>query len=411
MEKFYKEIKCCRICGSKRLKNILDLGTQALTGVFPLPSEEVRSSPVTVCKCDRCNLVQLRHTVDLELMYGNTYGYESSLNGSMIRHLESIAKEVPSLVDLKDGDLILDIGSNDATLLSFYDKDKYTLVGIDPTAVKFMDNYKGMTVIPKFFNKKSFREAFPSRKAKVITSIACFYDLESPVQFAKETAEILEDDGVWIIEMAYLPAIINNLCFDGYVQEHLEYYSLNDIKHIMDQCDLHIKDVQFNDVNGGSFRVTVAKDANKNSSPYWRLDSLLISESHLANMETHSFFEEDVVQFKQKFRGQLEDWKDKGLKVYGIGASTKFNVVLQYCGVDTSLITAIGEVNSYKFGRVTPGTNIPIIPEKEVLAEKPDVLVVGPYHFRSGFLKAFDSYVKDGGALYFPLPCLELVKG
>jgi len=244
--------------------------------------------------------------------------------------------------------------------------------------------------------------------AKVITSIACFYDLEDPVKFAQDTADVLDENGVWVMEMAYLPLIIQNLCFDGYVQEHLEYYSLRDIKFIMDQVGLKIIDVSFNDANGGSFRVTAAKQTSKHDE-YWRLKSILLQEKFLELSETHWQYETDVRLFKDKFVSLLEKLKRLGKTVYGIGASTKFNSVLQYCNINHNLITAIGEVNDYKFGRITPGTNIPIIPEKEVLANNPDYLVVGPYHFRDSFIKMFDEYLEGGGKLVFPLPDLEIV--
>lgn len=408
MSKIYSEIKKCRICGSKGLTNILDLGNQALTGVFPKPEEVLRSSPVKVCKCDHCNLVQLRHTVELGLMYGETYGYESSLNGSMVRHLEALSNVVKSFNILEESDIILDIGSNDATFLKNFDREKYKLIGIDPTASKFLDQYVGMRVETDFFSKNNYTKHFPDKKAKVVTSIACFYDLENPIQFARETADVLHKDGVWLMEMAYLPAIIENLCFDGYVQEHLEYYSLRDIKYIMDQSGLKIISVDFTDTNGGSFLVCVAHEDNQNFEEYWRLESLLISESHLSFLEIHKAFEKDVLKFKNKFRSMLEEFKSEGKVVYGLGASTKFNVVLQYCNIGPDLITAIGEVNSYKFGRVTPGTGIPIIPEDEVLSKNPDYLVVGPYHFRDSFVKTLEPFLEQGGKVIFPLPNLEV---
>lgn len=417
MSKIYKEIKSCRICGSKRLTDVLDLGHQALTGVFPKPDEVLKMSPVVVCKCDHCHLVQLKHTVELSLMYGETYGYQSSLNKSMVDHLESLHTKLVNLAGPpNEGDIIVDIGSNDATFLKFFNKSSNTLIGIDPTASKFLDQYEGMIVEPDFFSAEAYANATSSeelkgRKARYVTSIACFYDLEDPIQFAKETADILTDDGIWMMEMAYLPSIIQNLCFDGFVQEHLEYYSLRDIKYIMDRAGLKIIDVELTDTNGGSFIVSVTKEDNKSYREFWRLESLLLSEHYLTLMETYEVFRKDVEKFKEDFLDLLKIKKSQG-EVYGLGASTKFNVVLQYCGVGPDLITAIGEVNDYKFGRVTPGTGIPIIPEKEILDKKPHCLVVGPYHFRNSFVdmiwKRYEGQI-ERPLLVFPLPKMELV--
>jgi hypothetical protein len=408
-KRIYEKIKSCRICGSKTLTDVLSLGVQKLTGVFPLPGEDLPESPVIVCKCNHCHLVQLKHTVKLDLMYGETYGYRSSLNQSMVNHLKSISDSIKKLNLLQPGDVIVDIGSNDATFLKFFDASEFTLLGIDPTASKFIECYEGMKVETDFFSEVAYRKHVTDKKAKIITSIACFYDLEDPIEFAQETANILAHDGVWVMEMAYLPAIISNLCFDGYVQEHLEYYSLRDIKYIMDQVDLKIVDVKLTDTNGGSFLVTVCHESNTDYEEFWRLQSMLLQETYLSSKEIHEQFAKDVKEFKERFLDLLQAIKNNGKSVYGLGASTKFNVVLQYCGIGTDLIPAIGEVNSYKFGRVTPGTNIPIVPEKEILDRNPDYLVIGPYHFKESFLKILSDYVEQGGRVIFPLPNLEVI--
>lgn len=403
----YKKINKCRICGSKRLIQILDLGDQALTGVFPKIEDDVIVTPTAVVKCDHCHLVQMKYTTNLNLMYGETYGYESSLNNSMVTHLKTIAKDIESYIQLSKGDIICDIGSNDGTFLNFFDNKEYYLLGIDPSAGKFKENYKGIRLEPDFFSESAFRKYFPKRSAKVITSIACFYDLEEPVKFAQETANILHEDGVWMMEMAYLPAVIENLAFDGYCQEHLLYYSLRDIKYIMDRVGLKIVDVKFNGINGGSFQVVVKHTASV-TQEYSGLSMLLERESFLQGLKIHLDFEKRVGRFKRDFRILLSDLVEDGNKVYGLGASTKFNVVLQYCNIGTELIPKIGEVNDFKFGLVTPGTNIPIVPEKEVLELNPDYLVVGPYHFRDTFIKVFDGFLDRGGKLIFPLPNLEV---
>lgn len=406
----YKTITECRVCNHNKLVEILDLGNQALTGVFPMPGDDIETSPIVVVRCDLCGLVQLKHTADLNKMYGKTYGYESSLNSSMVEHLKGISKYVRGLVSLNKGDIILDIGSNDATYLKFFNSSDYRLIGIDPSAEKFKDNYGvNIDLVVDFFSKKNFQKVHKSDKAKLITSIACFYDLESPVKFAQETAEVLDKDGIWFMEMAYLPEVVKNLAFDGYVQEHLLYYTLKDIKNIMNQVGLKIIDVRFNKVNGGSFSVVVGHVENKYDD-YLYLEQCLEDEDlfGINGMEIHTEFDSRVKKFKEDFVSLLHTIKDDGKKVYGLGASTKFNTVLQYCGIDTFLLPVIGEVNDYKYGRVTPGTNIPIASEKDVLESKPDYLVVGPYHFRDAIINKYKKYLDTGGKLIFPLPTLEV---
>lgn len=417
----FVEIKKCRVCGNTNLVPILNLGRQALTGVFPRKGEKIESSPVILVKCHgegACGLVQIKHTVAPETMYGDNYGYRSGLNRSMVEHLTELARFSLDLVKIKTGDLVLDIGSNDGTLLGVYQnmqKKKLRLVGMDPTAKKFKAFYKqDIVAIDSFFGAKAFYNYFGNslkQKAKIVTSIACFYDLEDPVAFAKDIKKILHPEGVWILEQSYTLFMLAKNMYDTTVQEHLEYYSLAVISRILKEAGLSIRRVELNDCNGGSFRV-VAGHFQK--GPEHASVKLLENAEKILGLEELSIynnFESFAKLHKKNFRNLLKKIKSKGEKVYGLGASTKFNAVLQYCRVNTSLLPKIGEVNPDKFGRVTPGTNIPIVSEDEVFEGKPNYLVVGPYHFKEFFLKMpkVKKYLAQGGKLIFPLPALEIV--
>ena len=403
----YTEVKSCRICGNTQLEPILDLGMQALTGVFPKQGEVVEQTPVVLVKCHgegSCGLVQIKHSVSLDMMYGENYGYRSGLNKSMVEHLQALAKYCSSLVDLATGDLVLDIGSNDGTLLRSYLKiqteeksnsgtktvpEEITFVGMDPTIIKFKAFYDERTLpIANFFSSKTFMEYFrdPNRKAKIVTSIACFYDLEDPIAFAKDIKRILHPDGVWVFEQSYSLLMLAKNMYDTAVQEHLEYYSLAQISHIIKEAGLHIREVELNDCNGGSFRVVAEHYKDKPAHPSVRLLEQQEKILGLDGLAIYRNFESSAKLHKQEFRKLLQDIKDKGQKVFGLGASTKFNAVLQYCEITTSLLPKIGEVNEDKFGRMTPGSNIPIVSEKEIFSENPEYLVVGPYHFKDFLL-------------------------
>jgi NDP-4-keto-2,6-dideoxyhexose 3-C-methyltransferase len=424
----YREIEKCRICGNRRLEPILDLGLQALTGVFPKRGEAVEKTPVVLVKCHgpgSCGLVQIKHSVDLGQMYGDNYGYRSGLNKSMVEHLEGLSRYILSLVALADGDAILDIGSNDGTLLKSYLKIRdaeggvpagVTLVGMDPTIRKFRQYYDPRIVpIADFFNSEAFLAHFgdPGRKARIITSIACFYDLEDPVAFAREVKRVLHPEGVWVFEQSYSLLMLAKNMYDTAVQEHLEYYSLSDIERILREAGLRIREVQLNDCNGGSFRVAAE---HVNDRPKHPSVTLLEQQEKILGLDglaIYRHFENNAKMHKQEFRKLLQDIKAGGRTVYGLGASTKFNAVLQYCEITPELLPAIGEVNEDKFGRETPGSGIPIVPEKEIFAKKPDYLVVGPYHFRDFLLRLphVKAYLAAGGKLVFPLPALEIVSG
>lgn len=410
----YTEAKACRVCGNKNLVSILDLGEQALTGVFPRSERDmITTGPLSLVKCigdDACNLVQLRHSYTLSDMYGENYGYRSGLNTSMVAHLKSKVDRIKSLDILMPGDLVLDIGSNDGTTLALYEREDLTLVGIDPTSEKFRRYYQPhIKAIPDFFNAATFKSHFGERKAKVVTSFSMFYDLEDPVAFVREIAEILDPNGIWVLEQSYMPLMLDTNSYDTVCHEHLEYYGLAQIDWIVRQCGMEIIDVEVNDVNGGSFSLTAQKIGGqllvRQNVEEMRAREV---ELELDNLATYQAFEERVIAARQDFVAFLENAKSEGKSVVALGASTKGNVVLQYCNVTKDLISAVGEVNPDKFGAVTPGTHLPIRDEAEVLASKPDYVVVLPWHFRK-FFENQDRYAHLN--LVYPLPKLEIRPG
>ena len=417
----FREIEACRICGNRDLVPILSLGEQYLTGVFPTSrNAELSKGPLELVACNlashakACGLVQLRQTYDLNELYGDNYGYRSGLNRSMVRHLEEKVGHLVSRYPLKPGDLVLDIGSNDGTLLSFYPQLGVTVVGIDPTAKKFVSFYgKHISVIPGFFSARLFRKKFGTKRARIITSIAMFYDLENPLNFMREVASILHQEGVWHFEMSYLPALVKTMGYDTICHEHLEYYSLRQIKWMVDRCGLKIINVEFNKTNGGSFAITVARQVSSHPEITKRLEQLLRAEKSegLATPGQQRAFAKTVETHRKKLLALLETLKKERKKVLGYGASTKGNVLLQHCGVTPALLPAIAEVNKDKFGCFTPGTNIPIISETQAHAMKPDYLFVLPWHFRDNLIQRENVFLRGGGKMIFPLPQLEIVGG
>jgi NDP-4-keto-2,6-dideoxyhexose 3-C-methyltransferase len=407
----YKTLRKCRICGNEKLTPILDLGTQTLTGVFPKRKDQrVTSGPLQLVKCDGqrvCGLVQLAHSYDLGEMYGENYGYRSGLNQSMVKHLTQKVRRIERLVELRSGDLVIDIGSNDGTTLSAY-KNDLALVGIDPTGEKFRQYYpRHVGLIPDFFSADLVKAKFPNKKAKVVTSFSMFYDLEDPLGFMRQVYDVLEEGGIWVFEQSYLPAMLKTNSYDTACHEHLEYYGLAQIKWMTDKVGLSIVDVEFNDVNGGSFSITAAKKSKVATSE--QVESILGEESAagLGSLEPYRAFEQRTRESKKALRGFLESAKSERKSVAALGASTKGNVVLQYCDITTADLRAVGEVNADKFGCFTPGTLLPIEPETETLKRNPDHLLVLPWHFRKFFLEA--RHLK-GRSLVFALPTLEVVR-
>lgn len=408
----YTEINKCRICESTYLVTILSLGEQYLTGVFPKSlKEKITKGPLDLVWCTHCSLLQMRQSYNLEEMYGDNYGYRSGLNTSMVRHLQQKMRMLEVLVKPKAADLIMDIGSNDATLLKAC-SGKYKKVGIDPTGKKFKKYYtKDMVLISDFFSATVFKDAFPKKKAKIITSIAMFYDLENPKNFVKDVEKCLTNDGIWHFEQSYMPSMLRTNAYDTICHEHLEFYSFKVVKNLLEKCGMRVIDVEMNAVNGGSFAVTACKKGAKYVSNKPIINWMLKQEKDMG-LETpkpYRDFEEKVYRHRQNLKELIRTLVTDGKIIIGYGASTKGNVLLQFCGLGTKHIPYIAEVNKEKFGSYTPGTNIPIISEKEAKAKKPDYIFVLPWHFKYSILEKEKDFLAKGGKFIFPLPEIEIV--
>jgi SAM-dependent methyltransferase len=412
----YREIQQCRICGNPELELILDLGMQALTGFFPKTPTPVERGPLELVRChtarqrDACGLVQLRHSFAPEQMYGDAYGYRSGLNRSMVKHLQEKAAEIRKLVPLSSGDVVLDIGSNDGTLLAALNAPGVEVVGMDPSAIRFAEFYPpNARKIPDFFSAKRYFQEVGRRRAKVVTSIAMFYDLESPLQFMREVFEVLADDGIWVFEQSYLPRMLAANSYDTICHEHLEYYSLKQVLWMADKVGFEIVGLEFNAVNGGSFSVTAAKK-KKGLRVSAAVAKTLSQENDfgLHGKELYQAFADRVHRHRTALVERLTAMNASGLRVFGYGASTKGNVLLQYCGITSSMVSCIAEVNPDKFGSYTPGTLIPIISESDARARKPDVFLVLPWHFRDNIMEREKNFLQQGGRLLFPLPTIEI---
>jgi NDP-4-keto-2,6-dideoxyhexose 3-C-methyltransferase len=409
-----KAIHQCRVCGNPRLEPVLDLGEQMLTGVFPAtPHAKITAGPLRLVKCfgdspDVCGLLQMAHSYDLSEMYGENYGYRSGLNPTMVAHLTGKIARIVGKAPLAPGDLVIDIGSNDGTSLGAYPWRDLRFVGVDPTGIKFREFYPGdVELIPEFFSAGLIHERFGGQKAKVVTSFSMFYDLESPLEFMREVHDVLDDDGVWALEQSYMPTMLERNSYDTACHEHLEFYGLGQIKWMADKVGFEIADLEFNDVNGGSFSVLLRKGRGE-AIPAARRILARESAEGLDTLAPYRAFAERVSASRDELRRFVEGARAEGKRVAGLGASTKGNVLLQYCGFTPEEIFAVGEVNPDKFGCYTPGTWIPIVSQSELMSLRPDYLIVLPWHFRP-FFEGSPAFA--GTSLVFPLPQLSIVRG
>lgn len=409
----YRAIEACRVGKERDLVSVLNLGEQALTGVFPKSgSDPVTKGPLELVWSPSSGLLQLRHSYEPSEMYGDNYGYRSGLNQSMVDHLTHKIRFLERLAAPRSGDVILDIGSNDCTTLKAYSIAGLTRIGIDPTGRKFAHYYPdGVKLVPDFFSAHGYRSVSQER-AKIVTSIAMVYDLEDPNAFARQVAEVLAGDGVWHFEQSYMPSMLRLNSYDTICHEHIEYYSLGVVAKILEAADLKIVNVVMNNINGGSFAVTATHKGNRSFKPDQAVIEWLLEQEDrmgLPTLRPYRDFEERVFRHREDLSRLIRTLVADGKKVLGYGASTKGNVVLQFCNLTTAEIPAIAEVNEEKFGRMTPGTHIPIISEKQARAMKPDYFLVLPWHFKDGILRRERDYLADGGRFIFPFPEIEII--
>lgn len=405
--------RVCRLCGSSNLSVLLDFGTPSLTGLFLLPNESSPRAELVLARCLSCQLVQLRHSYPPELLYGSNYGYESHLNKNMVEHLKSKARILEKkYLDPNTDSVVVDIASNDGVLLSGYKGTSITKVGIDPL-INIVDDYypSNCVKIANFFSAKRYWGKF-NTSADLVTSLSVIYDLEEPIKFAKDVSEILADGGIWHFEQSYLPSMVGTTSYDTICHEHLLYLSLHNIKFILENSGFVLIDATLNSTNGGSIAVTARKSVvMEQVDPF--VDFLLAREIDLGFQDGSAMerFVDEAVIHRDNLKKLVANYKTLNYKIFGLGASTKGNVLLQWAGLDSGSINAIGDVNPKKFGKITPGSNIPIVPEEDVLenANKKTIALVLPWHFRSGILERSEIFLSNGGKLLFPFPNIEVV--
>ena len=397
-KKIYKERITCRLCGSE-LEKVLNLGNIYLND-FVDEGQSIKSAPLTLVKCKYCELVQLKHTPDLDLLY-KQYWYLSSLNKSMIRALQDIVDNVEARADLQPGDVIIDIGCNDGTMLGQYKTPGLYKIGFDPALNLARKAKKHCT---SFYNTYFGDISIKTPKAKAITSIAMFYDLEDPHTFVELIKKSLLKDGIWVVQFTDLLSMFKINAFDNICHEHLEYYSFKVLRNLFEQHDLEVFDVSTNSVNGGSIRMYVGWKDQRHISP--AVDALEKEERDYMNSFDNPFiaFAERIKSIKQKIMKFLDETKAQNKEIFAMGASTKGNTLLQYFGIDTKYLDYAAEVNKDKFGKKTVATNIPIISESSALMLNPDYFLVLPWHFIDILLKIHEPYMKKGGKFIVPMP-------
>ena len=406
------KIKKCRICNSKFFFDLFTLGKLSFTGKFPKNlKDKIPKDFISLVMCKKCKLVQLDRNFNPNYLYSHDYGYRTGINSTMTKHVEYVAKEAVKISKLKKNEYVLDIASNDGTLLNFYDR-KFITVGIDPLINKYKKYYKRINFkVSNFFSLKELQKKRLNFKYKIISALSMFYDLKNPNLFVNDVKKILHKDGIFILEHADLLSLFKYTLFDTICHEHLEYYSSKIIINLMKKNQLRVFDIKNNDINGGSSRYFICHKNAKFKINKKKIGKILRQEEKLKLEDKNSYLKyyKKINLIKNKTRKLIENLLSKGKVIHGYGASTKGNVFLQYLEISSKKIPFIAERNPLKFNKFTPGNYIKIISEKKSRLKKPDYYLVLPWHFKKEILIRESKIRKKGVKFIFPLPKLKII--
>ena len=404
------EITECRSCYSEKLESILSLGNQYVTNFVNSEDEQGKRIPLELVLCENCNLLQLRHNTPPQLTWNDQYWYKSGISSTIKADLKDISEKSQKIKELEKGDIIVDIGSNDGTLLDFYDN-SIKRVGFEPCKnVAEESKSKGHYVIEDFFNAKDFKNRFGNEKAKIITAISMFYDLDKPNKFLEDIVSCLDNEGLFVIQQNYLLTMLKNNAFDNICHEHREYYSLTSLKNLLKKYGLEIFDIEQNYINGGSIRTYVGFKDNKKLRGFEgaddRIKNLLDKEKGMGldTLKPYQEFASRISAIKNKLISFLRQEKERGKEIWIYGASTRGNVALQYFGLKPDLITCIADMNLDKWDKKTVGSLIPITSPQEMRKAQPDYLLVNTWHFFDEIKKQEEEYHSKGGKFIVALP-------
>jgi NDP-4-keto-2,6-dideoxyhexose 3-C-methyltransferase len=402
----------CKNCNNPKLKKVFKIGKQAISSVFfDKPKYNLKKYSLDLFKCPKCDLVQFSSLPPLEDMYGLTYGYNTSLSPLMVKHMREKFKFLKSNYKKLLKGQILDIGSNDGTFLNFLKNLKgVKLFGMDPSSKKFLNNYKkNISVITDFFSKKKLLQNLSKEQARkkfnIITSFAMFYDIEDPNSFCKDIYNLLNNNGIWVVEFSYLPLLFKNLTYDQICHEHVTYYSLTTFNNILKKNNMKAIDLSFNEINGGSIEVICAKISSK--IPAKPIVKKTFNNEANIDKNIFNLFQNRVDNVKKTLLEFLKNIPSND--IMGYGASTKGNIVLNHLNLTSKNIPYICDANPFKFNRYTPESNIKIISKKEMRKRNPKYLLVLIWSFRSEVIKQEIDYIKRGGKLVFHLPIFHII--
>lgn len=431
----------CRVCSSDKLTEVINIGEQYVSTFYVKgDSSRLVKVPIILDLCNNCHLVQQRYTTPNDLLYSKHYWYKSGTTATMRYALADIVdssidklrKLYPDKTPLEKGDIVLDIGSNDGTLLRSYTTEGIIKIGFEPASNLYEEGRQGISyLVCDFWNFDKYIRSFQYlppqngghdtqkdyKKAKIITAIGMFYDLDNPNTFIADVSKALRDDGIFVAQLMCLKQTLEQHDIGNLAHEHLEFYSIESLKYLLSFNGLQIVDIEENNINGGSYRLYITKiKMDKPNISYYKkckenTFKMFSKESGITSLASFDQFNAHIRDNRQEVSNFVKNAVENGKKVMVYGASTKGNVLLQYYGLDNKLIKFAAEKDLTKVGTLTPGTNINIISEESAKLMMPDYFLVLPYAFKNEFIKKEENeeWRKKGGKFIIPLPKMEIV--
>ncbi|MEK7502620.1 MAG: class I SAM-dependent methyltransferase [Patescibacteria group bacterium] len=409
MKKLITIRKTCRLCRSRKLIDFVNLGNMPLADFFLKdPGVKEHKFPLIVKVCAKCFLVQLMGDVNSDLLFGQNYGFYTGGSPSSIDYFEKYAKSVMNRFPKESKNFIVEIASNDGTLLKPFVKNKYRALGVDPAKNVAKDaNNNGVPTIASFFNKKlASNIVLKEKKAGVIIANNVIAHVDDLFDFMRGVKHLLDENGVFIFECQYFPYLLFNNQFDNIYHEHRSFFSLFPLMKLLRKFDLEAFDVEEHDTQGGSIRVFVAHKGKRKVGKSLLRSLQNEKEFGINNMDTYLGFQTRVNYVKTKLNQILKSLKDENKTIAGYGASAKSGTLLNYCKVGKNYLDYIVDKTPYKCGLYSPGMHIPIISSEEESKKraKPDYYLLLVWNYAEKIIEREKNFQKNGGKFIIPIP-------
>ena len=406
------ELKNCRTCGEKALKTFLSLGPMPIPNGFLKPEQLSAGEsyfPLDVAYCENCGLMTLAHVVRADIMFRN-YVYIPGTSTTMVEHFGEMAKNITERFKLSNSSLVIDIGSNDGTLLKQFKSLGVKVLGIDPAENIAKEATKqGVETLPEFFGEKVAKEVAKKKgQADVITGTNVIAHIDNLVDVMKGVDELLKDDGVFIGEFPYLVDLIENGEFDTIYHEHLSYFSIRSLLALAERTNFEIFDAIRTNVHGGSIQVFFRR-RGKTREPFVNELVILEKAKRLDSIEPFEDFARRTLMKKEELTKVLKELKAQGKRIVGYGAAAKGNVLTNFFRVGPDLLDYIVDSIKYKQGLYTPGLHIPIYPESKLLEDMPDYALIFAWNFADEIVEKNSEYKKRGGRFITTIPSIKII--